>query len=127
MDEDLTSEYGEEQDEVTKPELDNNQETAVQEEKTNDEEIPDELKRKKKARILKPFTEEDLTSKAGLKQIYKSFPDKCKGFGKNGHEGRDLNNLLNLYKEWSFRLHPGLAFSDMLNRVETFGSKGAGW
>lgn len=125
MNEDSSSEYEKEQDEGTKPESDNNQET-IPEEKVNEEDIPDELKRKKKARILKPFTEEDLTCKVGLKQIYKSFPDKCKNFGRNGNEGRDLNNLVNLYKEWSFRLHPGLAFSDILNRVEAFGSKGAG-
>ena len=92
---------------------------------TKEEEVPDELIKKKKARIQKPFTEEDLTSKAGIKLIYKTFPDKCKHYGQPNHEGKDLNNLINLYKEWAFRLYPGLAFNDILSRTEGFGSRGS--
>ena len=33
--------------------------------------------------------------------------------------------MLTLYKEWAFQLFPGLAFEDLLNATEKFGSKGS--
>ena len=81
--------------------------------------IPIELQKKKKARLLKQFTDSDLTCEHGIEKIYESFPSR------NNHLSAEerLNRLMNSYKEWGFNLHPGLAFPDLLSRVETFGSR----
>lgn len=67
-----------------------------------------------------PFDEALLCSEAGMESIYNSFPMKCKFRGR-GHETADLKNLMLNYKEWAFWLHPGLAFSDVLDKCELLG------
>ena len=85
----------------------------------DDTAIPIELQKKKKARLLKQFTDSDLTCEHGIEKIYESFPSRNKHFPAEER----LNQLMNSYKEWGFNLHPGLAFPDLLSRVETFGSR----
>ena len=83
----------------------------------------DDLVVKKKARHSKPFTEDILTLPDGLQRIYEEFPKACKFRGR-GSEAKDIKKLMNLYREWAFQLHPGLAFTDMVSKCEVLGTKG---
>jgi hypothetical protein len=82
----------------------------------------EELLGKKKARVTKPFTEDILVSKEGLPLIYEQFYKECRMKGR-GHEADDLKRLITLYSGWAWQLYPGLAFPDMINRIDTLGSK----
>lgn len=79
-----------------------------------------ELKQTKKKR--KVFDEKVLTSRDGLLRIYEDFPSACKFRGR-GYEAQDIKLLMNKYREWGFQLYPSLAFTDLLSRCETLGSK----
>jgi hypothetical protein len=83
-----------------------------------DEILITKKKHKGSKRIL--FDENLLCSEEGLIKIYETFPKACKFYGR-GYEAVDLRNMLKLYKEWSFFLHPGIAFQDVLNTCERFG------
>ena len=83
----------------------------------------DELIVKKKARHTKPFTEDVLTHPDGLQRIYEEFPVACKFRGR-GSEAKDIKKLMAMYREWAFQLHPALAFSDIISKCESLGSKG---
>jgi hypothetical protein len=83
----------------------------------------DELVVKKKARHARPFTEDVLTLPDGLQRIYEEFPVACKFRGR-GSEAKDLQKLMDMYKEWAFQLHPALAFTDILSKCEVLGTKG---
>ena len=86
-------------------------------------EVPIELQKKKKVRTGKPFTEADIVGPGGLSYIYKIFPRVFHARG-TGHESHDLNRLICMYKEWAFRLYPGLAFPDLIAKVDQLGGKG---
>jgi hypothetical protein len=86
-------------------------------------EVPAELQKKKRLRQLKPFSESDLEGPFGLAYVYENFPSLCKSNG-HGHEAADLNNLIEAYAEWAFRMYPGLAFPDVLSRTEILCSRG---
>lgn len=77
---------------------------------------------KKKPRVARPFNEDVICSEDGLKRVYQEFPQAIRFRGR-GFEAQDLKKLMALYTEWSFQLHPGLAFMDMTNRCEALGSK----
>jgi len=77
---------------------------------------------KKKPRIARPFNEEVICSEDGLKRVYQEFPQAIRFRGR-GFEAQDLKKLMALYTEWSFQLHPGLAFADITNRCEALGTK----
>ena len=87
----------------------------------SDEIVAVELLKKKRKQMVKPFNEELLTSKDGLSRIYE-FSKKMKFRGR-GHEVDDVKLLMKVYREWAFQLHPGLAFTDVLARCESLGSK----
>lgn len=73
-------------------------------------------------RKRKALTEEVLCDKLGLERMYQEFPTACKYKGR-GCEQQYLKNLIGRYKEWSFQLFEGLAYTDLLNTVEALGSK----
>ncbi len=83
----------------------------------------DEFVKKKKARFVKPLSEEMLCAPDGLLRIYEEFPKACPFRGR-GSEAKDLKRLTTLYKEWAFQLHPGIAYQDFLVKCESLGSKG---
>jgi hypothetical protein len=87
----------------------------------SDEVASEELLKKKRKQMVKPFNEELLTNTDGLSRIYE-FSKKMKFRGR-GHEVDDVKLLMKVYREWAFQLHPGLAFTDVLARCETLGSK----
>jgi hypothetical protein len=89
-------------------------------EKKSEEEVL--LQTTKRQRFFKPFTEELLTDRDGLRRIYEEFPRQCK-YVARGSEAVYLSRLLGLYKEWSFQLHPGIAFNDVLRKTEALGSR----
>jgi hypothetical protein len=99
------------------------EEEEVKSSDKKNEELPIELQKKKKTRSTKPFTIEDLKSSYGLEYIYHQFPPAFQRDTNN--EGCDLNRLISMYTEWAFRLHPGLAFPDILSQTDSFGSKGS--
>lgn len=80
------------------------------------------LQTTKRQRFFKPFTEELLTDRDGLRRIYEEFPRQCK-YVVRGSEAVYLSRLLGLYKEWAFQLHPGIAFNDVLRKTESLGSR----
>lgn len=82
-----------------------------------------ELLKTKRAKVMRPFTEDLLVGQHGLQVMYNEFPLKCK-FPGRGHEGKYLKNLLSMYKEWAFQLHPGLSFEDVLQKCDTLSSRG---
>eukprot|EP01038_Epipyxis_sp_PR26KG_P010401 gene10401-13970_t len=89
----------------------------------NSEEIvPEELLKKKREPSKKPFTEDLLISSEGLQRIYEDFP-RYQQFHGRGSEAKDIARLMDKYKEWAFQLHPGMAFIDVINKCETFGSR----
>jgi len=88
-----------------------------------DAEVPIELQKKKKVKTGKPFTEGDITGPGGISYIYKTFP-RCFQARGSGYESHDLNRLICMYKEWAFRLYPGLAFPDLIAKVDQLGGKG---
>ena len=49
----------------------------------------------------------------GLIRIYKEFSNDLVYRGP-GSEGIYISNLMTLYQEWAFHLHPGIAFNDMV-------------
>jgi hypothetical protein len=77
---------------------------------------------KEKKAKRKVFPEELLCSSGGMREIYETFPQKCRFRGR-GHETADLKNLIRNYKEWAFSLTPGTAFPDVLLSCERFGGK----
>lgn len=83
----------------------------------------EELLQKKRARRSKPFTEDILVSTDGLVRIYTEFPSMC-GFQVRGFEAKYLKRLMARYREWAFQLHPGLAFTDVMQKCELLGAKG---
>lgn len=88
-----------------------------------DTEVPIELQKKKKVRTGRPFTEADIVGSGGIAYIYKTFP-RILNVRTPGNESNDLNKLICMYKEWAFRLYPGLAFPDLITKVDQLGSKG---
>ena len=96
--------------------------TLKRTEPAKEEEPTEELVKRKKARLAKPFTEDMLTAVDGLQRIYQEFPKACPFRGR-GSEAKDLKKLMTSYKEWAFQLHPGIAFPDFLVKCETLGSK----
>lgn len=82
-----------------------------------------ELLKTKRIRRGKPFTEDLLVGPHGLHKIYNEFPLKLKYQGR-GTEAKFLSNLMAMYKEWAFQLHPGLSFQDVMLKCNTLGSKG---
>lgn len=85
--------------------------------------LAEELLQKKKVRYFKPFTEDILTLPDGLQRIYEEFPFP-RNFRGKGYEQGDIKQLMSMYREWAFQLHPSLAFTDILNKCEALGSKG---
>jgi hypothetical protein len=88
----------------------------------NGEKPTEELLKTKKKRVTRPFNEELLLSNLGIRKIYETFPKKCRYRGK-GHEREYLNNLVGLYREWSFHLHPGIALPDIVLKSKELGKK----
>lgn len=78
--------------------------------------------KKRQIKKRKGFTEDHLCSPEGMQTIYDTFPKLCKFRGR-GHESSDLKNMMYQYKLWAFRLHPGVAFPDILADCERFGNK----
>ena len=83
----------------------------------------EEILKKKPRSTNKPFTEDMLVSRLGINLIYENFPKTCQLRGR-GFEGSDLKKLLTHYAGWAWQLYPGMAFPDMLNRINSLGSKG---
>ena len=82
--------------------------------------------KKKMKKSYKPFSEEILTGPDGLERLYNEFSRAQRQrplFRGRGHEEQDLKNVIRMYREWGYQLYPGLAFSDLLNRIEALGSK----
>lgn len=92
------------------------------EKKEGETEQADELLVQKKVKTKNSFNEDLLTSEDGLARIYDEFPRSFKVRGR-GHEADDLARLLNMYKEWGFQLHSGVAFPDLLMKCEVLGGK----
>lgn len=86
-----------------------------------DEEGGEALKKKatKKRRV---FNAEMLTSGAGVERIYEGFLANS-SLSLEGNERSTLANLMSKYKAWAFQLYPNLAFSDLVSRCETLGTK----
>ncbi|KAI6646630.1 TIMELESS-interacting protein [Oopsacas minuta] len=78
------------------------------------------VKPKKKINVL-TFKSDRLTSEKGLYAVVNDFPQI--EFRGDGHEKQDLKLLMKKYEHWGNRLFPRLRFSDLLERIETFGSK----
>lgn len=57
-----------------------------------------------------------LTGDNGLKKLYENGPNIK--FSGRGHEAKDMKNLVNMYKQWAFRMYPGLAFPDLMSKIE---------
>ena len=75
---------------------------------------------RKKINIL-TFKPNHLTSERGLYSLVNEFPRI--EFRGEGHEKHDLQLLMRNYEHWGNRLFPKLRFPDLLDRIETFGSK----
>lgn len=82
----------------------------------------EELLKKKKPRVARPFNEEVLMTPDGLLRVYEEFPKACPFHGR-GSEAKDLKRLTTMYQEWAFQLHPGIAFPDFLIKCEQLGAK----
>ncbi|RYH27259.1 hypothetical protein EON65_13600 [archaeon] len=80
-----------------------------------------QLKVTKKAKNAKPFDEALLVGPHGLSRIYHEFPLRIR-YQKN-QEVQFLRQLLSLYKEWAFQLHPGLSFEDAILKISTLSHK----
>ena len=78
------------------------------------------VKIKRKTHVL-TFKSDRLTSEKGLYAVVNEFPRM--EFQGDGHEARDLKLLMRNYEHWGNRLFPKLRFSDLLDRIDTFGSK----
>jgi hypothetical protein len=86
------------------------------------EQPTEELLRKKPRVARKTFTEEMLVSRNGIDLIYETFPKTCRLRGR-GFEAADLKNLITHYTGWAYQLYPGMAFIDMVHRIQAFGAK----
>eukprot|EP01031_Cornospumella_fuschlensis_P024429 gene24429-29528_t len=89
------------------------------EDKPVEEEV--QLKVTKKAKNIKPFDEALLVGPHGLNRIYHEFPLRIR-YQKN-QEVPFLRQLMSLYKEWAFQLHPGLSFEDAMLKIGTLSHK----
>eukprot|EP01031_Cornospumella_fuschlensis_P024710 gene24710-29860_t len=89
------------------------------EDKPVEEEV--QLKVTKKAKNVKPFDEALLVGPHGLSRIYHEFPLRIR-YQKN-QEVPFLRQLMSLYKEWAFQLHPGLSFEDAMLKIGTLSHK----
>lgn len=78
------------------------------------------VKIKRKVHVL-TFKSDRLASEKGLYAVVNEFPRI--EFQGNGHEKQDLKLLMRSYEHWGNRLFPKLRFTDLLDRIETFGSK----
>jgi hypothetical protein len=83
----------------------------------------EELLRTKRARFMRPFTEDHLVGIDGLRRIYDEFPLNCK-YEARGSELAYLRKVITMYKSWAFQLHPGVAFKDVVSKCENLGAKG---
>ena len=78
------------------------------------------VKVKRKIHVL-TFKSDRLISEKGLYAVVNEFPRI--EFQGDGHEKQDLKLLMKNYEQWGNRLFPKLRFSDLLDRIETLGSK----
>lgn len=83
----------------------------------------DKLKLKVKKSRKKPFDEELLTSELGLQRIYEEFPHRCKFRNTKGSEAKDIKNMIMMYHEWAFQLHPGISFDEAMHKTEQLSAK----
>lgn len=80
-----------------------------------------QLKVTKRAKNVKPFDEALLVGPHGLSRLYHEFPLRIR-YQKN-NEVQFLRQLMSLYKEWAFQLHPGLSFEDAMLKISTLSHK----
>ena len=90
---------------------------AKQEGKEKDKEI---VRTKKRINIL-TFKPDRLTNERGLYAIVNEFPRI--EFRGEGHEQQDLKLLMRHYEHWGNRMFPKLRFSDLLEKIESFGGR----
>ena len=88
--------------------------------KPEEKEVIEPVIAKKRINIL-TFKPDRLTSDRGLYAVVNEFPRI--EFRGEGHEQQDLKLLMRHYEHWGNRMFPKLRFSDLLERVESFGSR----
>ena len=92
--------------------------TDTKQEEKEKYKVPDRTKKKVNILTFKP---DRLTSERGLYAVVNEFPRL--EFGGEGHEKQDLKLLLKNYEHWGNRMFPKLRFNDLLEKIESFGSK----
>jgi hypothetical protein len=84
-----------------------------------------DVKKKKKAtKVIRIGTKEDVLKRLkgpdGLIRLYEA--SQLVLFKGVGYEAEDVQNVMKLYKDWSFGLHPHMAFKDVLYKIDSVSS-----
>ena len=91
--------------------------------KTNSKNLSENTKIKVKRQLLKLDDKILLDSENGIKRLYTNV---MKTDFKSSNNIKNLNKLMNLYKNWHFELFPKYEFELFLSKVNDIGLKGSG-